>query len=74
MDEGEGGGHDGGRGPQLAKAEVGMPLDDIALELGVSRQRVQQILCRAMTKFKDGLERRGIHSGADVLGTMMTRD
>ena len=58
----------------LTQNETGMSITEIAAELGISQQRVQQLIARAMRKFKAGLAARGIDRLDDVLGTMLLRE
>lgn len=54
--------------PRLTTAQGVMPLEVIALEMGVSRQRVHQIYARALAKVRVVLwERHGISGVAEVV-------
>ena len=61
------------RARQLLKVEVAMEIEQIAEELGVSRQRASQVLQTAMEKFKRELARRG-YDGDSFLERICRRD
>ena len=51
----------------VLKDERGMTFEEIGEELGISYQRAAEICARAMTKFREGMERRGVLKIGDLL-------